>query len=82
MTGNAQLDISTMYSADYAELTETSAGSGVFTNENYSVHVQQVYGFPSYKTCLVITDGFSPKKTKSRLAPCVPGGGGVYYGRS
>jgi len=82
MTGTAQLDISTMSFLDEVELKETSAGSGVYSNENYSVRMQQVYKHPNYKTCLVITDGFSPKKTKFRLAPCVPGGGGVYYGRS
>ena len=34
LTGKAQLDISTMYSSDYAELTETSAGSGIYTGGN------------------------------------------------
>jgi len=47
----------------FSALTETSAGSGIYTNENYSVWVQQVYGYPNYKTCLVITDGFSLSNT-------------------
>jgi len=47
----------------FSELTETAAGSGVYTNENYSVRMQQVYGYPNYITCLVITDGVTLSNT-------------------
>jgi len=40
----------------FSALTETSAGSGVFTNANYSVRMQQVYKHPNYKTCLVVNE--------------------------
>jgi len=53
LTGTAQLDISTMYSSDYAELTETEIGSGVFTNEHYSVMRVSIMGLP----CLAVSDG-------------------------
>ena len=45
------------------ELIETSAGSGVYTNENYSVRMQQVYKHPNYITCLVVTDGVTLSNT-------------------
>ena len=57
LTGKAQLDISTMYFMDDAELIETATGSGVYTNENYSVWMQQVYKHPNYITRLGVSDG-------------------------
>ena len=46
MTSKAQLEISTMSSMDYAELTETPVGSGVYTDGNYTVWIQEVWGYP------------------------------------
>jgi len=51
--GTAQLEFSTMSFLDYAELTETAVGSGVFTNETLTVRLSQILTLPR----LTVSDG-------------------------